>query len=309
MTQIIISEETEPYFNLALEEELLHTEHTGTWLYLWQNKDTVVVGRNQNPYRECNIEYLHQNNICAVRRLSGGGAVFHDMGNLNYTFLSRDTEYDVQKQNSVIIEAIKRLGINAYCSGRNDILIHGKKFSGQAYYSENGYIYQHGTIMVDVNLEKMVQALMPSKLKLQAHGISSVKSRVLNLRSVCPEITVEAVKRSLKDSFCKTYGNAELVYRDKDTADMELLKKYRSDAWNLGESPAYSAYMDIAVQNNIFRVEAFVEHGIISAMTLYSDTLHSNLDLKEIGQKITGCPFEQNAVEKRLKISLEAVLI
>ena len=105
-------------FNLALEEELLHTEHTGTWLYLWQNKDTVVVGRNQNPYRECNIEYLHQNNICAVRRLSGGGAVFHDMGNLNYTFLSRDTEYDVQKQNSVIIEAIKRLGINAYCSGR-----------------------------------------------------------------------------------------------------------------------------------------------------------------------------------------------
>ncbi len=150
---------------------------------------------------------------------------------------------------------------------------------------------------------------MPSKLKLQAHGISSVKSRVLNLRSVCPEITVEAVKRSLKDSFCKTYGNAELVYRDKDTADMELLKKYRSDAWNLGESPAYSAYMDIAVQNNIFRVEAFVEHGIISAMTLYSDTLHSNLDLKEIGQKMTGCPFEQNAVEKRLKISLEAVLI
>ena len=89
MTQIIISEETEPYFNLALEEELLHTEHTGTWLYLWQNKDTVVVGRNQNPYRECNIEYLHQNNICAVRRLSGGGAVFHDLGNLNYTFLSR----------------------------------------------------------------------------------------------------------------------------------------------------------------------------------------------------------------------------
>ena len=157
MTQIIISEETEPYFNLALEEELLHTEHTGTWLYLWQNKDTVVVGRNQNPYRECNIEYLHQNNICAVRRLSGGGAVFHDMGNLNYTFLSRDTEYDVQKQNSVIIEAIKRLGINAYCSGRNDILSYGKKFSGQAYYSENGYIYQHGTIMVDVNLEKMVQ--------------------------------------------------------------------------------------------------------------------------------------------------------
>ena len=170
MTQIIISEETEPYFNLALGEELLHTEHTGTWLYILHN------GRNQNPYIECNIEYLHQNNICAVRRLSGGGAVFHDMGNLNYTFLSRDTEYDVQKQNSVIIEAIKRLGINAYCSGRNDILSYGKKFSGQAYYSENGYIYQHGTIMVDVNLEKMVQALMPSKLKLQAQGLSSVKS-------------------------------------------------------------------------------------------------------------------------------------
>lgn len=309
MTRIIVSEETEPYFNLALEEELLHTEHTGTWLYLWQNKDTVVVGRNQNLYRECNMEYLCQNNICAVRRLSGGGAVFHDLGNLNYTFLVKDTEYDIRKQNSVIIEATKQLGINSYCSGRNDILCKGKKFSGQAYYSENGYTYQHGTIMVNVDLEKMVQALMPSKLKLKAHGISSVRSRVLNLKEVYSEITIDLVKRALEDSFCMIYGKAEKVHRGINTVDMKLVQKYKSDTWNLGESPMYSAYMDVAVKNSVFRAEVLVEHGIICAMALYSDTLHSELNLREIEQKMIGSLFEQKAIEERLKASLETVLI
>ena len=178
----IESDQVNPYKNLAVEEYLLlHCEDKECILYLWQNQNTVVIGRNQNAWKECKVTKLEEENGHLARRLSGGGAVYHDLGNLNFTFLVNKDEYSLEKQLQVIINAMGRLGLKAEKSGRNDILIDGKKFSGNAFYEQEKHCYHHGTIMVDVNKEILSRYLTVSKDKLKSKGVDSVKSRVTNL--------------------------------------------------------------------------------------------------------------------------------
>lgn len=151
----IESREFCPYQNLAVEEYLLfHCDKNECILYLWQNRNSVVIGRNQNIWNECLVSKLEEENGFPVRRLSGGGTVYHDLGNLNFTFLVRKENYDINKQLDVILKAVKKLGIHAEKSGRNDILVHGHKFSGNAFYEQDDYCYHHGTLMVHVDLKK-----------------------------------------------------------------------------------------------------------------------------------------------------------
>lgn len=156
-----------PYYNLAVEEYLLlHCENTECILYLWQNKHTIVIGQNQNAWKECNVSKLEEDGGYLVRRLSGGGAVFHDLGNLNFTFLVSKENYDVGKQTDVILRAVNKLGIHAEKSGRNDLHINGKKFSGNAYYETRNHCYHHGTLMVNVDKQMLSYYLTVSKEKL-----------------------------------------------------------------------------------------------------------------------------------------------
>ena len=139
---------TNPFINLATEEYMtFHAAEGEVTMYLWQNANTVVIGKNQNPWRECRVESMREGDCKLARRISGGGAVYHDLGNLNFTFIAREDEYDIPKQTEVILEAVRLLGINAEKTGRNDLTIDGMKFSGHAYYQSNGYCYHHGTIM------------------------------------------------------------------------------------------------------------------------------------------------------------------
>ncbi|MEG0693587.1 MAG: lipoate--protein ligase family protein, partial [Oscillospiraceae bacterium] len=168
---VIQSTKTEPYQNLALEEYLLHHVDEGECiLYLWQNRQTVVVGRNQNCWKECKVEELKKDGGYVVRRLSGGGAVFHDLGNLNFTFLVRQEDYNLDRQLQVILKAVQKLGIRAEKSGRNDITVNGQKFSGNAFYSTNGHCYHHGTLLLNVDMENLTQYLNVSTEKLQSKG-------------------------------------------------------------------------------------------------------------------------------------------
>ena len=147
------SESFDPYYNLAIEEVLLESVQQGeSILYLWQNAATVVIGHNQNPWKECRVGHLEEDNGHLARRLSGGGAVYHDIGNLNFTFLCSDKDYDLKKNLSVIVEACRANGIAAEISGRNDILVQGCKFSGNAFYHTHGNSYHHGTLMVNVDV-------------------------------------------------------------------------------------------------------------------------------------------------------------
>jgi lipoate-protein ligase A len=188
----------DPYLNLATEQYLMETvEEDACILFLWQNQNTVVIGKNQNAWKECRTALLSEEGGFLARRLSGGGAVFHDLGNLNFTFLLPQSEYDLDRQFSVIAEAVSLLGLKGERSGRNDVLAEGRKFSGNAFYKNGRQAYHHGTLLIDVDMNKLGRYLNPSKAKLQAKGVDSVRSRVVNLKELSPAVTIESMKDAM----------------------------------------------------------------------------------------------------------------
>ena len=205
--QYYIGSCTDPHRNLALEEYLTDTVGEDTCiLYLWQNKHTVVIGRNQNAWQECRTTELERDSGTLARRLSGGGAVYHDMGNLNFTFSLRQADYDLRRQQSVIVEACRSLGIPAEISGRNDILTNGCKFSGNSFYSHAGCAFHNGTLLVNVDMANLGKYLTPSKTKLESKGVASVRSRVINLTELKPDLTIDGMARSMVKAFETVYS-------------------------------------------------------------------------------------------------------
>jgi len=193
---------TSPYENLALEEYLLfQCLEEECILFLWQNEKTVVIGKNQNAWKECFVSRLEEDGVNLVRRISGGGAVYHDLGNLNFTFITRSNHFEVERQMRVIVNAIRNMGICADCSGRNDVLVDGKKISGNAYCRQGEFCYHHGTIMIDVDVWKLSRYLNVPEDKLKSKGVDSVRSRVGNLKDFLPEITIREVKDQILNAF------------------------------------------------------------------------------------------------------------
>ena len=237
MVYYLETRSTDPYYNLAFEEYVLTHRTEGDYLLLWQNDNTVVVGRNQNTAEEINADFVEAHHIRVVRRGTGGGAVYHDSGNLNFTFLTDARTYNLARQLEVITGALKSLGINAEKSGRNDILVDGRKVSGNAFYTSGGKKYHHGTLLIDVKTDEMAKYLTVSPLKLQAKGVSSVKSRVLNLKSVCPSLTVPVLQNALVRAFAEIYGSEpqHLSEADFDAAEVARYEaEFKSDAFRLG---------------------------------------------------------------------------
>lgn len=235
-----IADNTVPYKNIAMEEYFLNNVCDGQCIfYLWQNKNTVVIGKNQNAYKECMVNALKNDGGHLVRRLSGGGAVFHDLGNLNFTFLVKEKDYNVDKQLDVIIKGIARLGINAEKTGRNDICADGRKISGNAFYKRRDKCYHHGTILIEADLEKMKKYLNVSADKLKAKAVDSVKSRVTNLKQINMEIDTEAVKKALLEAFNEVYGLQALEIKENEINYEEiksLEEKFSSETFIYGKN-------------------------------------------------------------------------
>ena len=235
----IETDNTHPYKNLAVEEYLLlHCRENECILYLWQNQNTVVAGRNQNVWKECLVSRLEEDNGHIVRRLSGGGAVYHDLGNLNFTFLVRKENYDVSKQLDVILKAVQKLGIAAEKSGRNDILADGRKFSGNAFYEKGDHCYHHGTLMVNVNMEDLSKYLTVSKEKLESKGVDSVRSRVVNLSEYVPELSIDLLKEKLREAFGEVYGLPVNTCETEDLNEKEIKERtihFASWDWIFGK--------------------------------------------------------------------------
>ena len=223
----IDTDNTYPYQNLAVEEYLLlHCGENECILYLWQNRNTIVIGRNQNAWKECLVSKLEEENGFLVRRLSGGGAVYHDLGNLNFTFLVRKPNYDLNKQLDVILRAVQKLGVHAEKSGRNDILVDGHKFSGNAFYEQGDYCYHHGTLMVNVNLSELSKYLTVSKEKLQSKGVDSVRARVANLSEYAPNMTMDLLREKLLEAFEEVYGLKADTLKVEDLDAEDIAKNY-----------------------------------------------------------------------------------
>ena len=290
---------TDPHHNLALEETLLQQADDAVILYLWQNQNTVVIGRNQNPWKECRTALLTEEGGILARRLSGGGAVFHDLGNLNFTFLMPQPCYDLDRQLEVICMAVRSFGIQAERSGRNDILVNGRKFSGNAFYKNGRQAYHHGTILIDADMEKLGRYLSPSKAKLAAKGVDSVRSRVGNLRELNGAITVETMKAALTQAFSKVYGGS--VEKIEAFPDPTLVQRYRSWEWNYGQRLPFSAQWEERMDFGCVRIEAQVEHGVIRSAKVYSDAmdwqLPARLEEALIGSRLDRAALTEKAPE------------
>lgn len=308
-TKIVYSTSYDPWFNLALEEFLLtQVKSDEVILYLWQNHHTVVIGRNQNAWKECAWEQLEKDGGKLARRSSGGGAVFHDLGNLNFTFLTGQGRYDLEKQLSVILHALKALNIDAEFSGRNDLLIDGKKFSGHAYHFRQQGALHHGTIMVKADLESLSTYLKPSQKKIQSKGVQSVRSRVINLTEINPDITISQVTSSLQESFAEIYQkpDAFLTYCEKDKEKFpEIYHKYASWEWRFGESPRFDLTFYERFPWGEVEFCFHLKNGIIQSCVLYSDAMDEAL-IQTIGQTFTGLPLNRQDLIDALALLKDA---
>ena len=299
----IESRQFDPYVNLAVEEYLLlHCEADECILYLWQNQDTIVVGRNQNAWRECRVEALEQDGGRLARRLSGGGAVYHDLGNLNFTFIVRQDNYDLDRQMEVIVTALKKLGIRAEKSGRNDVLVDGRKVSGNAYYRQGDRCYHHGTLMVSVNLKDLGKYLTVSKEKLKSKGVASVRSRVANLTEFLPELTIDRLKETLRSAFEQVYGLPAKDLKVEDLCKEELEKtreKYASWDWLYGRKLEFTQEFSHRFSWGEVQLQLMVDGGMVTDVEVYCDALDAGL-AAEMMVCLKGCPFRRSELSRAL---------
>lgn len=276
MRRVIISGSKEPSYNLAAEEYLVSVcRPEDEILFLWQNERTVVIGRNQNPWKECDVEAFHAIGGKLVRRLSGGGAVYHDLGNLNFTFVSAASDGLIERNSALILNTLRLYDVNARFTGKNDILVGEKKVSGCAYYEENGILCHHGTLLVNTDIDALEAALKPSVLKLQSKGIDSIRSRVMNLFEIDARITVQELTAAL----CRQYTGSD-QFEDLQTSYPETLPEiasrkavYESWDWCFGETPEFGIQQAYRFPWGEVDIHLDMTDGVIRNVKIFSDAL------------------------------------
>jgi len=304
-TKLVISKSTNPWFNLAYEEQLVgEVGEDEIILYLWQNQHTVVIGKHQNPWREVLVSELEAEGGKIARRLSGGGAVYHDLGNLNFTFVMHKRHEDLHRQLKVIVEGVKALGIAAEFSGRNDILAEGRKFSGNAFYHGKTNYYHHGTILVDVDMTKLGRYLNVSMKKLNAKGVESVKSRVINLKELNPEITIGSVMLAVSEAFESEYGKAEGQYTlsEDDSPERALARynHYASWEWLFGKTPNFDVTFEEKFTWGELVLSFKLKGAVIEESGIYSDAMSTDL-IEALKEVFTGKRLERVALSNAVK--------
>lgn len=277
-TSIVITSNLDPWRNLAMEEYLLdNVKPRECILYLWQNQNTVVIGKNQNAWKECRTDLLKKEGGKLARRSSGGGAVFHDTGNLNFSFLVDRKFYDVHKQLKVILKAVEDLGIKAVFSGRNDLTVEDRKFSGNAFCFRKNSALHHGTILISADMEKMTRYLQVSADKIRSKGIDSVRSRVVNLNEYNQRLDIETMIDALIHSFNDIYGDTSHIIKDEEGIDQSILNdlysKYRSWEWRFGESPKFDIELDTRFTWGGIQLGLKLTQGRIAKAFVYSDAM------------------------------------
>ena len=306
ITKIFIynAQGTDPHENLAAEKALMDALAPGeAMLYLWQNLNTVVIGKNQNAWLECRTSLLGDEGGKLARRLSGGGAVYHDLGNLNFTFLMCKEDYDLDKQVAVIQKACELAGIRAEKSGRNDLLAEGKKFSGNAFYQDKIHAYHHGTLMVDVDKEKLGRYLSPPKAKLQAKGVASVRSRVVNLKELSPALTIDGMRRNMEIAFQEVYGMTAIPFIPDAAMGakiQELKELYESWDYLYGAPLAFTFSCEEKFDWGYVGLQIDAKGGVINDVQINTDAMDWTLP-ELITKALKGCRFETEAMVYALR--------
>lgn len=299
---------TDPAFNLALEQYAFDSlPRDRSWFLLWRNHNAVVIGRHQNTLAEINERAVREKGVTVVRRLSGGGAVYHDLGNLNFTFIQDAAgggQLDMGLFCRPVAQALRAMGVDAQVNGRNDITIDGQKFSGNSQYVREGRVMHHGTIMYDSNLEAVGQVLQVDPEKIQAKGIPSVRSRVTTVRAHMPQpVPLEEFKSRLLKEISKERPMEPYTLTQADIAAAEAIKKARYDRWewNYGVSPPCDLLRRRRVEG-CGSVEAHIrlEEGRIAALSFFGD-FFSAIEPEELAPTLQGCPLREADLRERLE--------
>lgn len=304
----------DPFYNLAFEEYFFKSETIDdAILLLWQNGPSVIIGRYQNTIEEINEDFIDKNNINVVRRNTGGGAVYHDYGNLNYSFIvpSEEKKIDFETFTKPVIDALKEMGIEASLAGRNDLVVEGKKFSGNAQYTYNGRLLHHGTLLFDADLSTLDKALKMKKGKIESKSIKSVRSKVTNLKPYFNEdVDVNQFKEKLLEHFYKAENLKEYKVTAEDRKNIETLadEKYRTWKWTYGESPKCNVIRGSRFNSGYIEFRLQIEKGLIVDAYIYGD-FFSGKSAYELLDKFKGIEYKREAIEKALKnVDLRAYL-
>lgn len=308
--RVLVSDTFDPWFNLATEDWIFRDMDPNTHvLYLWRNADTVVIGRFQNPWTECNTEKMEDDSIKLARRQSGGGAVYHDLGNTNFTFMSSKENYDKSVNNQIIIDALKEFSVTAYASGRNDILVDdsegAKKISGSAFKEAKDRSFHHGTLLIDADLTKLGKYLNPNKKKLESKGIKSVRSRVSNLVKFNDKISHDSLTQVIIKKFFSHYGETcEVEVLDNNALKSEsklnlYYDKLKDWKWRFGETPKFSHKFEERFEWGGMEVHVDSHKGIITDCVIFSDSLHPQM-IEYLSKSLKDKPYDKDAVSKAI---------
>ncbi|NMM61997.1 lipoate--protein ligase [Clostridium sp. P21] len=302
----IKNDNTNPYINHAIEEYMLKNFEEDCFM-LWRNEPCILIGKNQNTLSEINVDYVKSRNLPVVRRMSGGGAIFNDLGNLHFTFISSKEKNhfaDFSKFTYPIINALKKVGINAELSGRNDLTIDGKKFSGNAQYNYKNKILHHGSILFSASMNDLTSALKVKNIKFQDKAVKSVGSRVTNISEhLKTPMNLEEFKEFLARSIISDQKEVKLYELTKE--DMICVKKISDDKystweWNYGKSPKFNYFNEIKFLGGIVQANINVEKGLISDIKLYGD-FFSEMDISELEKALIGVKYTEKDVRGILK--------
>lgn len=293
----------DPAVNLAMEEYVLkELDINETYLMFYRMKPSIIVGKNQNTIEEINADYVEEHGVNVVRRLSGGGAVYNDEGDLSFSFITKDdgqSFHNYKKFTNPVIRALQQLGVNAELSGRNDIVVDGKKVSGNAQFSTKGKMYSHGTLLFDVNLENVAAALNPNPEKYKSKGIKSVRSRVTNIREHLKEdMTIHDFRKTLLRYIFDTEDIPEYKLTDQDWEKINELveKRYKNWDWNYGKSPKFNVKQSKRFAAGTIDIRLQVKKGVIQAAAIFGDFFGIG-DVSDVEQRLVGTQYERASLE------------
>lgn len=301
----ILNNSTEPYFNLAAEEYFFNNFSENIFM-LWRNSPAIIVGKHQNTLAEINYDYVKENNIKVVRRMTGGGAVFHDLGNINFTFIETGESeklVDFRKYVQPILDILLKLGVNAKFEGRNDLTIDGKKFSGNAEHVYKNRILHHGTILFSAKMSDLSQALNVKDVKYTDKAVKSVRSRVTNVSEhLLTPLTVLEFINLVFNHILEMYEDAkiyEITEEDIKKINELVEKKYSTWEWNFGYSPEYNFSKSVRTEGGTLEVSMFVENGVIQRLRFYGD-FFTHKDITEIEEAFVSIPHKEEEIKQVL---------
>lgn len=298
---------TDPRINLAIEEYVLkNLDIHQTYLLFYINEPSIIIGKNQNTVEEINLEYVEEKEIHVVRRLSGGGAVYHDLGNLNFSFITKDdgeSFHNFRKFTEPVIQALQNLGVNAQLQGRNDIVVDGRKISGNAMFATKGRMFSHGTLLFDSKIDSVVSALRVRQDKIESKGIKSIRSRVANISEFLKEpLTMEQFRHLiLKNIFheMEQIPTYELTKQDWEKIHELSEQRYQNWDWNYGKSPKFNSHRSHRFPIGQIDIRLEVEKGKINSCKIFGDFFGVG-DVKDIEDNLIGIHYEKDAIEKVL---------